>query len=87
MSKGILVTDMPKTCYDCELAHDDGFCYWVDKYIDHYDVCKEQRYPTCPLVPIPEKITDIAYPPVDTSELDYATGWNNCIDAIMGGIE
>lgn len=86
MSKGILVTDMPKTCYGCELAHDDGFCWWVDKYIDHYDVCEKQRCPTCPLVPIPDKITEATYTDDNTSELDYAAGWNACIDAMMGGI-
>lgn len=36
---------------------------------------------------LPNRITDIAYPPVDTSELDYATGWNNCIDEIMKKLE
>lgn len=34
---------------------------------------------------LPDKITDTTYTDDNTSELDYAAGWNACVDAIMGG--
>lgn len=81
------MVDVPKTCYDCRLTkeenEDDIFCPYKEIYINHYSL--DGRYHECPIIKIPNKITDISYPPVDTSELDYAAGWNDCIDAIMGG--
>lgn len=48
----------------------------------HYEDLEEQGE----LIKLPEKITEVTYTDDNTSELDYAAGWNACIDAIMGGI-
>lgn len=60
MGKGNIVVEVPETCYECELVDDFGFCRWINKYIDHYDICKHQRHPVCPIIPIkrltPEKL-------------------------------
>lgn len=83
---GIIVIDVgvvPKTCYDCELVGDEGYCTHVGKFVDHYEF--EGRYPTCPIIEKPEKDNEDYYP--DEFQVGIKTGWNMCIDKILGGAE
>lgn len=85
MSKAILVIDMPKNCYYCDFHYlSDGTvpsCQLKFKVIDNATVKPEW----CPLKPLPEKYeidknkcSDPFY------EFEFESGWNQCIDEILG---
>lgn len=82
MDKAILVMEMPKSCWQCNL-HSYYYCnvagYCVDKYMD---VDAEHRPDWCPLMPAPEHEM-IWY---DDEWSDFERGYNSCLDEILGGI-
>lgn len=53
MPKGMIITKLqvPEDCYCCDQANEDGYCYHVGKYVDHF-VKIGEKYPTCPIVPM-----------------------------------
>ena len=80
--KAILVIDMPTDCIKCPLA--DGYCW--------------NTFPTkgkvdgCPLRPLPQFEEEAVPYQVSETEVDcyqdpYATGWNDCLEAITGGLD
>lgn len=83
--KAILVIDMPDTCEDCQLRSYNQ-CYGL-RYnrtiIEKWDGTDEfkLRNKICPLKPMPEKYgvtTHVA------AVQGYITGFNDCIDEILG---
>lgn len=85
MSKAILVMDMPKKCDECIIRQNNlAFCQAARKSTSHYPSGKpidERKRPDwCPLKPIPEKLEYTLM-----HHQSYVCGWNDCIDAIMGG--
>lgn len=88
MSKAVLVMDTPECCADCSCSFFERdnpelnlICGATGE--DANNVGKPNW---CPLVPVPEKITE----PIDADDVggDYSQGtmdgWNACIDAITG---
>lgn len=93
MSKVILVMDDPKRCHNCPLAresyirdkdrygyvcgigHDGEHGDWVWESVDMDSNTKSYH---CPLKPVPNSI--IRFSDGD----DYADGYNDCIDEILG---
>ena len=71
--KAILVVDMPKNCDECRL-NIEGICSATNERV--YSI-------SCPLRPMPEKEQ-----PMRNKEGSYFraydTGWNDCLDEIMG---
>ena len=70
MSKGIVVVDIPKSCYYCSLYASGSDCFIVNGT-------------NCPIKPMPE-IDNKNYFPDEFLD-GMAIGWNNCIDVILGG--
>lgn len=99
MSKSVLVMDTPENCYDClfgttycgklEYA---GYCelaYRLNYDVilmteEHYDYESKSRPEWCPLKPLPEKMI-IPRGARNTDGLEYASGYNTCINEIKGG--
>ena len=87
MSKAILVTDMPKNCFDCRFQ-EMGFCeavHSVGEMIPDDDL--ESKPDWCPLREIPEKLPlqgDVSDLQKMLEEMRRAS-WNACIDSIGGG--
>lgn len=86
MSKAVLVMDMPRHCIECRF-NDMDFCQAIHRGGESIpDDMLEFKPDWCPLVPLPEKITE----PIDADDVgkDYSQGtmdgWNACIDAITG---
>ena len=83
MAKAVLVMDMPKDCYGCQLGviadwTNELFCAGKDKAVNN---CIPNKKPDgCPLKLMPEKmaVEDRWF------NKDYAEGWNACIDKILG---
>lgn len=86
MAKGIIVVDVPERCGGC-------LCCDVD-----YDWCEAKNDCTfynspppewCPIKPMPEKKNPYhGRRPVPMNVIAnqyYASGWNACIDELMGG--
>lgn len=99
MSKSVLVIDTPRNCYDCpfgtaycgEIEY-EGLCELADcldcdeilMTEEHYD-CESKSKPVwCPLKPLPEKMI-IQRDARNTDGLEYASGYNTCINEIKGG--
>lgn len=97
--KAILVIDMPKKCYDCQLMTDNMYCkgftpYYtkdgthitkmcVEDYVMHGD-----KHPNCPLKPMPKRMLTLAKMSngeiLNNNEIQYMKGRNDCIDEILG---
>lgn len=76
MSKAVLVMDMPESCQECPLKH-DNYC--------EADAEKRSAYfheipDWCPLVLSLEKML----PDPEEKGNGFVDGWNACIDAITG---
>ena len=85
MSKAVLIFDMPNSCKECSLFGDfyaDMYCKGMDNRTINYPYPKDFRQDWCPLKPLPEE---------DNSDhlsewaRGYQGGWNDCINAIVGG--
>ena len=98
MSKSVLVIDTPETCIDCIFcqeyrtkSREYAYCYVTNgdsendmKLIDCiYGYC-QSKPDWCPLKPLPEKMT-IPRGARNTDDLEYAAGYNTCINEITGG--
>lgn len=77
MAKAILVMDMPKDCFACDLES-YGECKAMFGKVIHD---RTEIAEWCPLKPIPEK-RDMRF--LDDASEYYRQGWNACIDAICG---
>ena len=80
--EGIIVVDMPKSCRECELRTESGYCIPTHKDIFRYGL-REEKPDWCPIKPIPKRKTGRSLPEYDT-DIHYEIGWNSCIDAIIG---
>ena len=85
MSKAVLVMDMPESCSECALFGDhysDMCCRALDNRGINYPYPKDFRQDWCPLKPLPEEDNDEHF--LGWSR-GYKLGWNDCINAIVGG--
>ena len=89
--KAILVIDMPNNCKECPFLDDSGdygCCVAKDMLHSGYNFpLSEKRQQFCPLKPIPEKrfvnVTTVDNM-VCLRKMISDTGFNTCIDEIMG---
>lgn len=99
MSKSVLVIDTPENCYGCPFGTEycgnleyEGCCELADcldydvilMTEEHYDYESKSRPEWCPLKPLPEKMI-IPRGARNTDGLEYASGYNTCINEIKGG--
>lgn len=82
--KAILTINMPKNCDDCPLMFEND-CGVTQIHMQL--VCRhgDIYYPKpswCPLKPLPDKI-DQGYP-CSAYDDGYGSGWDACIDEILG---
>ena len=79
MTKAILVlNEMPKTCWDCQLDYDCGNgCMGIGDGEDYVKQSGKKRPDKCPLKPMPEK--ELSF-----TKDGWFMGWNYCIDEILG---
>ena len=85
--KAILVMDMPKSCFSCNMCNSNDECILQDEDANFkaYDSWEELRK-GCPLKPMPKKKPTIG----KESENDILcmnAGYNACIDEILGDKE
>lgn len=99
MSKSVLVIDTPENCLDCQLCYEldegvEAYCSISDddkdanimKKIDcEYGYC-QGKPDWCPLKPLPEKMI-IPRGARNTDGLEYACGYNTCINEITGEVK
>lgn len=80
MSKSVLVIDTPENCGKCKFI--SGFwCRAMNgRRVPNNDVIPNW----CPLKPLPEKMT-IPRGARNVDGLEYAAGYNTCINEITGG--
>lgn len=81
--KAVLVIDMPKSCFDCQLMV-DGWCYAVKANRTQETISAKDRTCWCTLRPLPQKKGQY------DNYYGYnmmAQGWNECLDAITGETE
>lgn len=101
MSKSVLVIDTPENCYDCPFGTEycgdseyEGRCELAEcldsdtRLIaeEHYDYESKSRPEWCPLKPLPEKMI-VPRGARNTDGLEYAFGYNTCINEITGKVE
>lgn len=84
MSKAILVlNEVPKRCMECPFAYEYEQMYFC-KTLQKITGTKKDE---CPLKPMPEKKEAHTYSPVigyfDYDDI-YGTGYNDCINEIIG---
>ena len=75
--------DTPENCYSCclhEPIRNWAYCAVKLKHIEDSSVKPDW----CPLKPLPEKMT-IPRGARNTDDLEYAAGYNTCINKITGG--
>ena len=91
MSKAILVMDMPKNCYECNLRFTnlscEDICSKDNKYIE---VNIFERKPNwCPLHEVPQKKEHVkSYDFLLGQKANsFVDGYNACIDEILKGAE
>lgn len=77
MSKSVLVIDTPENCGKCKFISE----FWC-RAMNGRKVPKNDVIPVwCPLKPLPEKMT-IPRGARNTDDLEYAAGYNTCINEI-----
>ena len=84
--KAILVIDKAESCTGCLLGifNKKWFCLATNKDID---ICDRYNIPSwCPLRPLPEEKKANPHK-MSLHEIDYAIGWNDCLDEITGDTE
>ena len=83
MSKSVLVIDTPKSCEGCCM-----FCYTYHRFqclITGKTIENSTDRPEwCPMRPLPEKMA-IPRGARNVDGLEYAAGYNTCINEITGG--
>ena len=87
MSKSVLVMETPESCFGCnfcycEIESEKEYCEarTIRKIINF----KESIPDWCPLRPLPEKMA-IPRGVRNVDGLEYAAGYNSCINEIAGG--
>lgn len=82
--KAVLVLDMPKSCFDCQLMV-DGWCYAVNADRTQDTISTKDRTCWCPLRQLPSfKAVDLN----DTRDVVmFCHGWNTCLAEITGETE
>lgn len=85
--KAILVTDMPKNCYKCNLqvrnVVGNRICVINNKDADY--CASTPKW--CPLRAMPEKKEDYQEGVAASPRKEFEWGWNACIDEILKGSE
>lgn len=82
MSKAVLIIDMPSCCRECMcyvLGASANFCGQT-RYVIFNNNIREAH---CPLKPLPEEDNTEEY--FSEWSRGYQGGWNDCINAIVGG--
>lgn len=77
MSKAILVIDMPNSCNECDIM-----CPQYYAAIEYKEINEGMKPSDCPLREVPEKKIHTLY-----SIGAWNSGYNACIDEILGGSE
>lgn len=96
MSKAVLVMDMPESCSKCKFSYEfqgvkkcnllNALCNGGEAIIpkDKYTEC---QHDACPLAELPERMDALKASATVNGCLhpvDYAQGWNACLDKILG---
>lgn len=90
MSKGIIVIDMPENCMECRFRVNKVDIKCGANY-GRYTDGKEQVPEWCPIKPLPERKVEMNYPDFyrlstkQVIEKSALSGYNKCLDDIMGG--
>jgi hypothetical protein len=85
MSKSVLVIDTPENCIRCPLLNDADECTVQDDNANfNAGYSWDELMKGCPLKPLPEKMI-IPRGARNTDSLEYAFGYNTCINEITGG--
>lgn len=84
MSKGIILLDIPKNCYECKMLNGSDECILQDEdtndfYFDDHDGLKNG----CPIQELPGRHNTYAAQ-VGEQWAVFNKGWNACLDAITG---
>ena len=84
MSKAVLVIDTPEYCIDCPAHFCDDPHYWCGVTNDSLltDDIETFKPDWCPLKEMPEKLEHD--PEESVCVTRYKTGWNRCINTILG---
>lgn len=85
MDKAVLVMDMPSSCSKCSLFGDcyaDMCCRGMDNRTINYPYPENFKQDWCPLKPVPKENVYEEYH-LEWSR-GYQSGWNDCINAIVG---
>ena len=75
MANAVLVMDMPKDCFACDLESYGECKAMLGEVIEN----KFEKPSWCPLKPMPEKKEQS-----ESVAFIFNNGWNACIDAICG---
>lgn len=100
MSKSVLVIDTPENCVDCIFcqeyrtkSREYAYCYVTNgdsendmKLIDCICGYRQSKPDWCPLKLLPEKMI-IPRGARNTDGLEYASGYNTCINEITGEVK
>ena len=78
-SKAVLVIDTPKNCAECKLMYLQGIGESICNAVDW-----ERRPSWCPLRTLPKPITEYEVKVSYAYDSDYAQGWNDFFDEIVG---
>lgn len=89
MSKGIIVVDIPENCLNCgcKLCFDRSYyCGAKARYLDDWEFDIQNEKPDwCPIRSMPEKKEVCGrYPQPDGVTASFKSGWNACIEEILG---
>lgn len=77
--KAVLVIDMPNNCEECKIIYLQG--HGESSTCESGDWSKRPSW--CPLRPLPEKKNEVDIYGFDLVKNRYATGWNDCLNAII----
>lgn len=84
MSKSVLVIDTPEKCDSCDLC---CITFYPFCKVNARDIIDLNIVPDwCPLKPLPEKMI-IPRGARNTDGLEYASGYNTCINEIAGKVK
>lgn len=94
MNKSVLVIDTPITCMRCPFGLIIGGYFFCAITIDKDGVFKQirddlygiKKQDWCPLKPLPEKMI-IPRGARNTDDLEYAAGYNTCVNEITGEVK
>lgn len=86
MSKSVLVIDTPESCAQCPLLNGSDECVMQDESANFNADSFDDLMNGCPLKPLPEKMI-IPRGARNTDGLEYACGYNTCINEITGKVK